>query len=1318
MVGAIGAGQRVADRFAIEALMGHSSRCFGFRARELATRMPVALSLLEPERADSPEVARWLEEARRLTQLTAMRPPAIAACLGYGWAAPEAPNLLYMATEWPDGEDLKCRLARQPLTLAESLGLVHVLGEGLAALHRHGLVHGNLEPRNVILQGGDVARPVLMGFGLMRGSFGWKTVKSSDEIVEVLQYVSPEQARGEGGHEPASDVFALGCVLFECLTGRAPFEGAHAAAVLSQILHGEPLALRELRPELPAVLEPLLQKMLAREPEHRYPGGDAVVAALAALALPAGAERLVPPEVRPRLPDVERQLVGLVLAQPSKEAPALLSPAEIEGLDAAVRELVQPCQCRLERLHDGSLLVRIWQADCTATDLAVQAVQLAVELRDRLLAPAPALPPDLPAPLPWSLAVTMGRMTRPDEELAGQGLRRAVASLQGVGAGAREPREPLWLDELTAGLVDTRYHVHRVEGGWTVTGRRRGVDEARTLLGQATPCVGREQELEFLEAALNGCIDEATASATLVLAPSGMGKSRLRQEFLLRLSRRTESVEVLLGYGEPRRAAIAYGLLAQAVLDLCGIRPGGDPAEDRGRLVERVGRHVEPGARQAVVEFVGELCGVPFPDEDSPRLHAARQDPRLMNERITEAMVAWFERECAVHPVLLVLEDLHWGDAATVRLVDVLLAELAERPLWVLALARPEIKELFPSLWPSRRVQELRLGALGRKASEQLAREVLPTRVPDALIERIVLQAQGHALFLEELIRAAAEGTAGELPETVAAMLQARFARLSESARRVLWAASLFGETFWRGGVAAVLGEEATSERVEAGLAALVQAEGVTRKPRLKSRFAGEEEFAFRHALVRDAAYALLEEEHLRTGHARAGLYLEQRDEPNPRVVAEHYERGGAHERAVTFYLRAAGQAAERLDYQGLLECVERGVTCGATGEALGDLRALQSAAEMYRWNIPAALAASQQALELLEPGRAGWYRAIMAQLGTAGSLGLRDVVLTLGPANIDTPVPPGAERMFMESAVSSCIAVVMQGQRELTDRLLERVEGICTQLGPKEVRAQGLRAVTTLWPHMLLEGDAWRHLITADAGIACFEMVGDAQYGGSLYAHRGLALGLLGQQEAAMVAFRTAVDLLGRINEVIVLAVTYVFQAIVQAESHAPEALAQARALAEQLIAQSPAPTCWTGLATVALSGALLDLGQLQAAENAARQLLGIAGSIPVLRPVALALLARSLLAQGQASAARAAAEEGLGRLAEQGGTGFMDIKLLVAAAEARRATGDPEGAREVLTRAEALLEQRAAQMEREQDRRCFLEQVKDHARVRELMK
>src|SRR5262249_13679472 len=159
--------------------------------------------------------------------------------------------------------------------------------------------------------------------------------------------------------------------------------------------------------------------------------------------------------------------------------------------------------------------------------------------------------------------------------------------------------------------------------------------------------------------------------------------------------------------------------------------------------------------------------------------------------------------QAAAYPVLLVLEDLHWGDFGTVRFIDAALRDRSRRPWMVLALARPEVYEVFPKLWAERQnVQAIRLKELSRKAGERLVRQVLGASIGPETIERLVKVAEGNAFYLEELIRAAAEGKDGALPDTVLAMVETRLSRLTLEARRVLRAASVFGEVCWESGVA------------------------------------------------------------------------------------------------------------------------------------------------------------------------------------------------------------------------------------------------------------------------------------------------------------------------------------------------------------------------------------------------------------------------------------------------------------------------------------------------------------------------------------
>jgi predicted ATPase len=276
------------------------------------------------------------------------------------------------------------------------------------------------------------------------------------------------------------------------------------------------------------------------------------------------------------------------------------------------------------------------------------------------------------------------------------------------------------------------------------------------------------------------------------------------------------------------------------------------------KLHARVLRHVKRSEAEHVTEFLAELVGVSAgaPGEGSMQLRAARQDPQLMGDQMLRACQEFLAAECDANPVVLVLEDLQWSDRATVQFVDAIVRQLAERPLFVLALARPEVDAVFPRLWTERRVERLQLRELTKRACERLIRDTLGESVSPDVVTKMIERAAGNAFYLEELIRSVAEGHEDRLPETVVAMVQARIEALESEARHVLRAASIFGQVFWRGGVDALL--EGGSTQVEDWLDELARRELIT--VRRDSRFSDETEYTFRHAIVREAAYAMLTE--------------------------------------------------------------------------------------------------------------------------------------------------------------------------------------------------------------------------------------------------------------------------------------------------------------------------------------------------------------------------------------------------------------------------------------------------------------------------
>ncbi|HSP77450.1 MAG TPA: serine/threonine-protein kinase, partial [Myxococcaceae bacterium] len=275
--GALPMGTVIAGRFTLESVAGRGGMGFVYRAQDAHTGQPVALKLLHTFTA--PEAFhRFNRESVLLTELSH---PAIVSHVEHGVSEGGEP---FLAMEWLEGMELSHRLALQPLSLSESLALVHRIAEGLAQAHRRGIVHRDIKPSNLFLRGGRPEDVVLLDFGLARTvEPSLVAVTGSETVVGTPGYMAPEQASSQPDLLPSADIFSLGCVLYQCLTGKPPFAAPHFAAVLAKILFAEPAPLRTLRAELPFSLQRLVDRMLVKDPRKRLPDADSLLEALAAL---------------------------------------------------------------------------------------------------------------------------------------------------------------------------------------------------------------------------------------------------------------------------------------------------------------------------------------------------------------------------------------------------------------------------------------------------------------------------------------------------------------------------------------------------------------------------------------------------------------------------------------------------------------------------------------------------------------------------------------------------------------------------------------------------------------------------------------------------------------------------------------------------------------------------------------------------------------------------------------------------------------------------------------------------------------------------
>ena len=1119
-------------------------------------------------------------------------------------------------------------------------------------------------------------------------------------VVGTPGYMAPEQASSEQEIPPASDIFSLGCVLYECLTGKPPFAAPHFAAVLAKILFAEPAPLSTLRPGLPASLQALVDRMLAKDPKRRLPDAGGLLKALAELEpVP---EVLLPhaeTDLRPiSLEGAEQQLASVLMVSHhpvSREEETVELEWGGEQRDALRAELLAH-GARVELLAGGSLVATLVPERGTATDQAALAARCALTFKERW--------PEAAVVLTTGLGMFNERLP------VGEAMDRAGRLLRQL---ERMPTSScVVLDDVTAGLLGPAFQLSRMDSGiFLLQGEQLGADASRPLLGKPTPCVGREQELALLEFSLNACMEEPAARALLVTAPAGAGKSRLRHEFLRRLERREQQPLVLLGRGDPMSAGASYGLLGQALRQLCGIVEGENLETRRKRLYQRVALHLPSEEAREVVEFLGELCAVPFPEEDSPRLHAARGDPRLMSTQVGRALVAFLEAECAHQPVLLVLEDLHWSDALTVKLVDEALRSLAEQPLMVLALARPEVKELFPGLW-SRRLQELPLNGLSRNAGARLVREVLGPEVPEAVVRRVVEQSDGNALFLEELIRMAAEGRGEGAPETVLAVLQARLLRMEPGARQVLLAASFFGRSFWPGGVAALAGQ-AVNESLEHHLRQLVEQELVERLP--AGRFRGVPEYRFHHALLGDAAYGLVPESHRPVGHRLAGEWLEHMGDPDPLELARHFQLGQQPRRAVQFYTRAAERHLERYDLQGMGRCVESALACGGDGKALIPLRALQATVAFWEEDFTGSYELGREVLPEMRAGSASWCKLMSGLIGGGAQSGRQEYVAELAQLLLRTAPDADALAAYTEALAFLSNITVWSGARELASIFRSRMAEVGD--GTRDGVALGWMCCNHGFFEYFFEAMPWRAFDWSERGSRAFREVGAEFSSLATHAIAGLSLVALGEMSRGVELLREGLGIARQQDrQKYPIGYARLHLALVLADGTEAAWRDEAEALALEGQEERTPNLLHQGQSRLVLAKVAAGRGQQREAEALALEACELLAPFPPYLLFARRFLGSLLLAQGRAVEARRVAVRGLEELERMGGAGVHTVGLHLALAEACFLAGEDGTGEAALREASRCVRARADDIPNPVARECFLSQVPENARTLEL--
>jgi tetratricopeptide (TPR) repeat protein len=679
-----------------------------FTARARGALSPVAIKLAREDRAEARR--RLAEELRVLTDIGA---PHVPAVLGHGETAAGTP---YFVMEYLGAATLAARLTDRtvPLPLDMALALATSILLALAAVHERGYVHRDLKPENVFVNG---ARATLIDFGLVLGgestSAAAREISGEATVVGTIDYMSPEQCEGLTDIDARADIYAMGVILHELVTGRSPFWGPRAVVREKHLSHRPP-RLAAGAPELaiPPALEEIAARCLAKDRSARFPGARDLLRALQSVR--ASLETMdVTPVPSSRAPmrmgtEAARLTCGVVFFETTAAPNVVQTQLRAVGGQIAHGVAGRYAAVFVQDLSDNPAqraliaarrLVRNGLCARARVDLAMVTAQTRKDGTRRFLNPQLAQADRYPAAGDAEIVVS-----------------QAAAEVLPDG----DPDDPPTSvgGEIRAGST--------MAGSW--------------------PMVGRDDVLAALVDSALDTTRNARPAVVTVTGDAGTGKSHLFREVATRLAALEPQVTLLaLRAREP-----ALGDVDPTLTEL--VRCGLSAAPSREPVTE------EDAAQSQVLAAVLAQGSARSEEGISaqPAFRSLGAAPGALRSAMTAATGDVLRRKASARPLLVLIDDAHFvGDIALAALEYAALGE-AGAPIWVCAFGRSVLVQDHPA-WGERagRRESHTLGPLDASSAAQLCRKLLlPVEtVPGPAVAHLVARAAATPLLLVELVR-------------------------------------------------------------------------------------------------------------------------------------------------------------------------------------------------------------------------------------------------------------------------------------------------------------------------------------------------------------------------------------------------------------------------------------------------------------------------------------------------------------------------------------------------------------------------------------